>query len=44
MLYHIGDRRHTQTIQINEVIGENEKMSFILWKKLIELFGPPNNK
>ena len=25
MLYHMGDIRHTQNIQINEVIGENEK-------------------
>ena len=24
-LYHVGDSRHTQNIQINNVIGENEK-------------------
>ena len=25
MLYHVGDSRHTQNIQINKVIGENEE-------------------
>ena len=25
MLYHVGDSQHTQSIQINKVIGENEK-------------------
>ena len=25
MLHHAGDSQHTQNIQINKVIGENEK-------------------
>ena len=25
MLYHTGDNQHTQNIQINKVIGENEE-------------------
>ena len=25
MLYHAGDSQHTQNIQVNKVIGENEK-------------------
>ena len=40
----MGESRHTQNTQINEVIGENEKnASFILWKKLNALFGQPHN-
>ena len=42
MFYHAGDSRHTQNIQINKVIGENENVSFLLWKKLNGLFGQAN--
>ena len=28
-LYHSGDSRHTQNIQINKFIGENEKCAFL---------------
>ena len=42
MLYHAGVSQHTQNIQINKVIGKNEKKSLILWKKLNSLFGQPN--
>ena len=41
-LYHGGDSWHTQNIHINKVIGEKWKMSFILQKKLNELFDQPN--
>ena len=41
MLYHVGDSLHTQNIQINKVIGENEKCIFY-GKKLNGLFGQPN--
>ena len=34
--------RHTQNIQINKVIGENENVFFILWIKLSRLFGQHN--
>ena len=30
----VGDRRHTQNIQINEVIGENEKCVFHFTEKI----------
>ena len=44
VLYQIGDRQHTQNIQINKVIGDNEKnLSFILWEKKPRLFGQPNS-
>ena len=33
MLYHAGDSRHAQNIQINEVIGENEKCVFYFTEK-----------
>ena len=42
MFYHTGDSQHTQNIQINKVIGENEKCVFSLTAKLNRLFGPPN--
>ena len=42
MLYHVGDRRHNQNIQINNVIGENKKLVFY-GKKTYGLFGQPNN-
>ena len=32
MLYNRGDIQHTQNIQINKVIGEDEKCGKILWK------------
>ena len=28
MLYHLGDNRHAQNIQVSQVIGENEKCVF----------------
>ena len=31
MLYYVGESRHTQNIQVNEVIGESEKCVF--WGK-----------
>ena len=33
MLYHAGDRQHAQNIQINKVIGENEKGVFYFTEK-----------
>ena len=33
MLYHMGDRWHTQNIQINKVTGENEKCVFHFTEK-----------
>ena len=35
--------KHTQNIQINKVIGGNEKCVLYLWKKPYGLFGQPNN-
>ena len=32
-LYHAGDSQHTENIQINKVIDENEKYVFVLWKE-----------
>ena len=40
--YHTGNSPHTKNIQINEVIGENEKCVFILRKKTYRLFDQPN--
>ena len=41
MLYQVGDSRHTQNIQINKVIGENEKSVFyIMGKKTKWTFWP----
>ena len=37
-----GHSRHTENIQINKVIGENENVSFILENKLNEIFGQSN--
>ena len=42
MLYHAGDSRHTQNIQINKVIGENEKCVFYFMEKTYGLFGQHN--
>ena len=33
ILYHMGDSQHTQNIQINQVIGENEKMCLLFYGK-----------
>ena len=33
MLYHTGHSQHTQNIQINKVIGENEKYVFYFMGK-----------
>ena len=33
MLYHMGDSWHTQNIQINKVIDENEKCIFYFTEK-----------
>ena len=33
MLYHVGDSWHAQNIQINKVIGENEKCVFYFMGK-----------
>ena len=38
MLYHAGDSRHTQNIQINKVIDENEKCGFYFMEKTIWTF------
>ena len=39
----MGDSQHTQNIQINEVIGGNEKCVFyFMEKKLSGLFGQPS--
>ena len=40
-LYHVGDNQHTQNIQNNQVIGENEKVSFIILDKTKQTFWPP---
>ena len=42
-LYHVGDSRHTQNIQINNIIGKNEKVSFVLWKKPYGLLANPTD-
>ena len=33
MLYHMRDGQHTQSIQIDKVIGENEKCVFYFMEK-----------
>ena len=33
MLYHVGDSRHTQNIQINKITDENEKCVFYFTEK-----------
>ena len=40
MLYYTGDSRHTQNIQINKVIGENEKRVFHITEKTRWTFWP----
>ena len=34
MFYHVGENRHTQNIQVNKVIGGNEKCAFYFMKKI----------
>ena len=41
-LYHTGDSQCTQNIQINKVIGENEKYVFYFTEKPKGTFGQPN--
>ena len=41
-LIHTGDSWHTQTIQINKVVSENEKCPLFYGKKLNRLFGLPS--
>ena len=41
-LYHVGDCGQTQNIQINQVVGENEKCVLFYRKKLNRFFGQPN--
>ena len=38
------DSQHTENIQINKVIGENEKCVFYFTEKLNRLSGQPNTK
>ena len=40
MLYHMGASRHTHSIQINKVIGENEKCVFYFTEKTKWTFWP----
>ena len=40
MLYYEGDSRHTQNIQINKVIGENENCVFYFMEKTKQTFRP----
>ena len=42
MLHHVVDNQHTQNIQMNKVIGENEKCVLYFMEKLNRLFGRPN--
>ena len=44
MLYHVGDSWHTHNIQINKVIGEDEKCVFYFTEKRkpYGFFGQPN--
>ena len=38
MLFYVGDSQHTQNIQINKVIGENEKCVFYFMEKTKQNF------
>ena len=40
MSYHIGESPHTQNMQIDKVIGENEKCVFDFTEKTIWTFWP----
>ena len=39
----MGDGRHTENIQINKGIGENEECIFYFTEKTKGLFGQPNS-
>ena len=39
MFDHMRDSQHTKNIQINKVIGENEKCVFYLMEKINTVFG-----
>ena len=41
-MYHAGGDQHTQNIEINKVIDENEKCVLFLQKKTCGLLGQPN--
>ena len=43
MLYHKGDSQHIQNIQINKVIGENEKYAFYFMEKNKWTFWPTHH-
>ena len=43
MLYHTEDSQHSQNVQINEVIHENEKYVFYFMEKMKWTSGQPNN-
>ena len=38
MFYYVGDSWHTQSVQINKVIGENEKHVFYFMEKTEQAF------
>ena len=38
MFYNVGDSRHIQNIQINKVIGKNEKCVFYFMEKNVRTF------
>ena len=40
MLYHVGDSQHTQNMQINKVVGENEKCDYYFTEKTERPFWP----
>ena len=40
MLYHVGNSQYTRNIQINKVIGENEKCVFYFAEKNTRTFWP----
>ena len=40
----MGESQHTQNIQINKVIDEDEKCVFYFTEKNKELFGQPSTK
>ena len=44
MLYHVGESWHTQNIQLNKVIGENEKCVFYFMEKTHKTFWPTQYK
>ena len=41
MLYHVGDGKYTQNIQINKVIGENEKYILFYRKNHMDFLANP---